>query len=61
MSKLTVKVLEKPCRFAGCESKAFVQVVVQDDPARQKKIDQLGYKKLRETLSKEHKEGKHNA
>lgn len=61
-----VKHIEMPCMEISidpdnpCKVSAFVQVIVVQDPELQKRIDQRANQKLRETLAKEHQEGKHN-
>lgn len=59
-----VKHLQMPCMNSigdeQCPAKAFVQVVIVDDPATQKKIDARANKKLSDTLAADHKEGLHN-
>lgn len=58
-----VKHIEMPCMNTldePCKAKAFVQVVVVGDPKLQNKIDARAKKKLMETLSKDHAEGKHD-
>lgn len=58
-----VKHIEMPCMNAlneQCKVSAFVQVVVVGDPKLQNKIDARAKKKLMETLSRDHAEGKHD-
>lgn len=61
-----VKHIEMPCMEISidpknpCKVSAFVQVIVVDDPALQKKIDARANIKLRETLAKQHTEGLHD-
>jgi hypothetical protein len=61
--KVGVKVLTRKCAEVvpdeDCKAVAMVQVVTQEDPERQKQIDELAYEKLNTTLAEEHKEGKH--
>ena len=55
-----IKHLEAVCPKADCKAKAFVQVVVVDDPATQKEIDKRANKKLNDALVKAHKVGDHD-
>ncbi len=58
-----VKHLEMPCTNGidqPCKFKAFVQVVIVDDPETQKEIDARANKKLSDELAKQHNEGLHD-
>lgn len=55
-----VKHLEAVCPKADCKAKAFVQVVVVDDPTTQKEIDKRANKKLDNALVKAHEAGDHD-
>lgn len=55
-----VKHVTMTCPMAGCTERAFVQVVIDPDAERRKKIDVLARKKLRNALTKAHKEGAHD-
>lgn len=55
-----IKHITMTCPIAGCDDKAFVQVIKFDDKDKQKKVDALARKKLKAQLSKWHKEGAHD-
>ena len=59
MSNPNIKHIEMLCPLQPCKYKGFVQVVI--DPDNQSKIDELANKKLTTELTKQHKEGQHNA
>lgn len=58
--KPTVKHIVKTCPIKNCKVRAFVQVLVFDDAAKQKKVDALANKKLSATHRQLHKDGKHD-
>lgn len=60
MSDPTIKHITMTCPVNGCDHEAFVQVLVVDDPALQKKIDARANRKLTDALEKAHKEGLHD-
>lgn len=60
MADPTVKHVVKTCPVDGCDHEAFVQVLIVDDPALQKKIDARADRKLRDALNEAHKEGQHD-
>lgn len=65
MNKPGVKHIEMTCAKpigdgALCEGAAFVQVLVVEDAALQKKIDARANRKLRGALDKAHKDGQHD-
>ncbi len=55
-----IKHITKNCPVKSCQAKAFVQVVVVEDAATQKKIDAKANKKLTAELNRLHKEGGHD-
>ena len=55
-----VKHITRACPYKGCESKAFVQVVIVDETELQPKIDKLANTKLIKTLKQQHQEGLHD-
>lgn len=61
-----VKHIEMPCMEISidpdnpCKVMAFVQVIVVKDQDLQKRIDGRANQKLRETLARDHQEGKHD-
>lgn len=55
-----VKHITATCPLTDCLSEAFVQVLVVEDAALQKKIDARANRKLAEALEKAHKEGEHD-
>lgn len=65
MADPTVKHIEMVCMNSldpkePCKAAAFVQVLIVEDQALQKKIDARANQKLREALDKEHREGLHD-
>lgn len=60
MDKPEVKHITRTCPAAGCDSKAFVQVLVVPGKELQPKIDARANKKLKAALAKAHKEGLHD-
>jgi len=55
-----VKHITGTCPIKGCDSQAFVQVIVVTDEALQKRIDARANKKLADALTDAHKEGQHD-
>lgn len=55
-----VKHITATCPLAGCSDKAFVQVIIMDDPDTQTKVDKRAKRKLKAQLTAWHKEGQHN-
>ncbi len=55
-----VKHITMTCPQKGCDSKAFVQVVIVDETAFQAAIDAKARKKLKTALTQAHKEGAHD-
>lgn len=55
-----VKHITAVCPKAGCDHKAFVQVVVQKSLSTQKRIDALAKDKLEKQLTAWHEEGLHD-
>jgi len=55
-----VKHITMKCPKAGCDAKAFVQVLVVPEKEIQPKIDSRARQKLRAALNKGHKEGLHD-
>jgi hypothetical protein len=55
-----VKHITKACPFKGCDTKAFVQVVIVEETALQPKIDRRANAKLLNTLKQQHQEGLHD-
>jgi len=61
-----VKHIERQCTYIAtkpdkqCPARAFVQVIVVDDPALQKRIDERANKKLSDALELAHREGEHD-
>jgi len=60
MDKLAIKHITKTCPQPGCDSKAFVQVVVVGDAETQKKIDAKARAKLNKGLREHHQKGLHD-
>lgn len=60
MEKPSVKHITLKCPMAGCDVKAFVQVVVQKSLSTQKHIDIMANEKLKKQLTQWHKEGLHD-
>lgn len=54
-----VKHITMTCPRVKCEHQAFVQVLVVDDGALQKRIDERANRKLTDALKQAHKEGLH--
>ena len=55
----SVKHITKTCPIKNCNVRAFVQVLVFDDAAKQKKVYNLAKEKLSATHRLLHKNGKH--
>lgn len=55
-----VKHVVKTCPIRNCKARAFVQVLVFEDAAKQKKVDALAIKKLNAAHRQLHKDGKHD-
>lgn len=55
-----VKHITMTCPTAGCDSKAFVQVLVVAEKELQPKIDARARQKLKKALTTAHKEGLHD-
>lgn len=60
MDKPAVKHITKTCPQPGCDSKAFVQVLVVPEKELQPKIDMRARQKLKKALIDAHKEGLHD-
>lgn len=60
MDKPKVKHLTMTCPNAGCDAKAFVQVLIVPETELQPKIDARARLKLKKTLTQQHKEGLHD-
>lgn len=54
-----VKHITATCPVAGCDEKAFVQVLIFEDQKTQAKVDARAKRKLKSQLSAWHKEGQH--
>lgn len=59
MDKPEVEHITMSCPRAGCDIKAFVQVVVVPEKELQSKITARAILKLKKTLREQHKEGLH--
>lgn len=55
-----IKLITMTCQQKGCDSKAFVQVVIVAETAFQPAIDAKARKKLKSALNQAHKEGLHD-
>ena len=60
MADPKVKHITGKCPVAKCNEKAFVQVLIVEDAATQRKIDTKARAKLRKQLNEWHKEGQHD-
>lgn len=55
-----IKHITRTCPQPGCDSRAFVQVLVVAEKTLQPKIDRRANRKLLTALTKAHKEGEHD-
>jgi len=60
MSQSKVKHITMKCPQAGCDTKAFVQVLIVPETELQPKIDARARRKLRTTLNNDHEGGLHD-
>jgi hypothetical protein len=65
MENPNIKHLEMPCTNSTtkdmCKVKAFIQVVIVDDPELQAKVDARASEKMAKLLEFEHSKGLHDA